>query len=382
MGAIQDYRSGQAQAAGVETVHAEAIRADGGTQPRARLSESVVSEYAESLAGGAKFPPVALYFDGESYWLADGFHRLAAYREAGIQNIPADIHSGTRRDAILHSVGSNAAHGLRRTNEDKRRAVETLLRDEEWSRWSDREIARRCGVHHQLVARLRQSLDDSSSDPAPTERTYRDRWGNESVMNTPAINAGRTEPATEHEGPGCPEVLPPPAEPTRPHVSNNSGNNEWYTPGHLIEAAVAAMGGIDLDPASSAKANELVGAEEYLTAADDGRDCEWSGRVWLNPPYSQPEIAQFCEKVVAEFGAGRLSQACVLTNNATETGWFQGMLREAAAVCFLRGRVKYLNARGVPENTPLQGQCVTYFGERVAEFSAHFAPHGEVLLRG
>jgi hypothetical protein len=51
-----------------------------------------------------------------------------------------------------------------RTNEDKRRAVMTLLGDEEWSQWSNREIARRCGVHHDLVGSLRSSLADSASD--------------------------------------------------------------------------------------------------------------------------------------------------------------------------------------------------------------------------
>ena len=68
------------------------------------------------------------------------------------------MRQGTRRDAVLHSVGANAQHGLRRTNADKRRAVETLLRDEEWSGWSDSEIARRCGVSHPTVAKVRDGL--------------------------------------------------------------------------------------------------------------------------------------------------------------------------------------------------------------------------------
>ncbi|MEX2673389.1 MAG: hypothetical protein WD294_14915 [Phycisphaeraceae bacterium] len=84
-------------------------------------------------------------------------------------------------DAILYSVGANADHGLRRTNADKRASVETLLADDEWAKWSDREIAKRCAVHHDTVNRLRKETSLSDSD---SERTYTDRHGNTSTMNT------------------------------------------------------------------------------------------------------------------------------------------------------------------------------------------------------
>src|SRR5574337_168137 len=131
------------------------IRIDGGTQSRANLNESVVAEYAEAMTEGAKLPAVTVFFDGSEYWLADGFHRYHGHKRIGALKIDAEVHNGTRRDAVLHSVGANAAHGLRRTNEDKRRAVETLLTAAEWSQWSDREIAKQCGVTHPFVAAVR-----------------------------------------------------------------------------------------------------------------------------------------------------------------------------------------------------------------------------------
>jgi len=134
------------------------ISRDGGTQARAEINYSVVEEYAAALQAGATFPPVTLYYDGEFYWLADGFHRVLAAEAADIERIAADIRQGSRRDAVLHSVGANACHGLRRTNVDKQRAVETLLQDEEWGKWSDNAIAKACGVSHPFVAKIRAKL--------------------------------------------------------------------------------------------------------------------------------------------------------------------------------------------------------------------------------
>lgn len=143
------------------------IRTDGGTQPRAELDLTTIAEYAAAMQEGDQFPPVVVFHDGENYWLADGFHRLKAAEQIDFLDLPADVREGTRRDAVLFSVGANASHGLRRTNADKRQAVETLLRDEEWLAWSDREIARRCGVSHDFVSRLRGSICHSMTD---TER--------------------------------------------------------------------------------------------------------------------------------------------------------------------------------------------------------------------
>jgi hypothetical protein len=161
------------------------ISIDGGTQSRASVDQAVVADYADAMRNGAVFPPIVLFHDGKAYWLADGFHRYHALKATGAQRVIADVRQGTRRDAILFSVGANASHGLRRTNEDKRRAVSTLLQDAEWSKWSDREIARRAGVHHEMVGKLRADVSGGFRQ-IETVRTV-ERNGTTYQQNTAAI---------------------------------------------------------------------------------------------------------------------------------------------------------------------------------------------------
>jgi len=169
---------------------------------------------------------------------------------------------------------------------------------------------------------------------------------------------------------------PPVGKKTRAHVANNSGNNEWYTPPEYIAAARACMGDIDLDPASSDIANRTVRASRCYTKEENGLTKPWSGRVWMNPPYSRDCIKSFCEKLIDAVSAQNIETACVLVNNATETTWFQMMADTSKAICFPRGRVKFINEFGVRSKSPLQGQAILYFGNDTARFVESFSQFG------
>ena len=160
----------------------------------------------------------------------------------------------------------------------------------------------------------------------------------------------------------------------------NSGDYEWYTPPEYIHAARDVLGAIDLDPASSDRAQQAVRAARYFTKNDDGLKGAWHGRVWLNPPFAQPLISEFVAKIVAEHNAGRIDAAIMLTNNSTDTGWFHEALAASDAICFTRGRIKFYKDEG-EKAAPLQGQAFFYFGDDVVGFVERFSGIGAVVGR-
>lgn len=164
-------------------------------------------------------------------------------------------------------------------------------------------------------------------------------------------------------------------EAVQAHVGHNSGENEWYTPLEYIDAAIEVLGAIDLDPASNEDANRIVRATKFFTIGDNGLKQDWLGRVWLNPPYAQPYIAFFCEKLVAEYSTGAVSAAIVLVNNATETVWFQRLASVSAAICFPAARIRFWHPNR-KSASPLQGQAVLYLGPNPDRFRATYMDFG------
>lgn len=153
----------------IETIHLSALRAEAATQSRAKIDDSVHQEYAERMKAGDSFPPLIVFFDGKYYWVADGFHRIHGAKGAGLDRFPCDVRKGTQRDAIEFSLGANAENGLRRTNEDKRQAVLTCLKDSEWRKRSTTEIAKMCRVTQPFVLKIKGECE-SKGQNFPTVR--------------------------------------------------------------------------------------------------------------------------------------------------------------------------------------------------------------------
>jgi len=158
----------------ITTLNLTDITVDTECQMRAGgLTPETVIDYAEVMTDGGTFPAITVYHDGVAYWLADGFHRVAAAHQAGIAIIEADIRQGGKVDAKLHAVGANSDHGLRRTNADKRKAVQAVLDEPTMAEASDREIARICKVTHPFVAKVRRDRGGNGYQPDEIEARRR-----------------------------------------------------------------------------------------------------------------------------------------------------------------------------------------------------------------
>lgn len=209
------------------------IRLDGGTQPRTALDFAAIDDYAEAMAAGVKFPPVIVFHDGECYWLADGFHRLKAAFASGFDAIDCELRQGTLEDAQWYSFSANKTNGLRRTNEDKQRAVKSALLHARAASMSNYAIARHVGVDEATVRNWRSKLAASTEIPKIDTRTV-SRQGTTYQQRTTQIGRRRVA-----------KISGPDAEPVDlVHVSPYVDN---------LLRAVAALADCEAGPASFAR---------------------------------------------------------------------------------------------------------------------------------
>jgi phage N-6-adenine-methyltransferase len=344
-------------------------------EERALLEESI---RAEGLREAVTVWPTA-----KGHVLIDGHNRYEICRELGFDPRCSIKHFDSREEAAdwidrnqlgrrnLSPDNFRMIIG-RRYSRTKREAGRPAKCDQNdhITGGTAESIAKQHGVSEPTVRRAGSYYDDlellKQVDPEIETRTM--------AGQGPTVRQAREAAAeVEANNPGkAAEIL------KVPHVARNKGENEWYTPPEIIDAAVDVMGSISCDPASCAKANETVNADVYYDKEADGLANKWHGNVWLNPPYAQPHIKKFCEAVAFKYATGEISQAIVLVNNATETAWFSELVKASAVVCFPVGRVKFLDPDG-NEGAPLQGQAIVGIGVDVAAFRKAFGVFGNVL---
>lgn len=253
------------------------------------------------------------------------------------------------KPVIAAKARDNLIAGAEMTNTGLQKSVKAVN--------TQQELAKAAGVSHDTIAKV-EKIEQKASPEIKAALKAGDlsinaayegiKSGAETVEEVTAVN-----------------------EIKKPHVSFNTGNNEWYTPADIIDAARKVLGTIDLDPASSLLANETVKAEKIYTVEDDGLAQEWFGNIWLNPPYASGLIERFVDKLLSS----NFQQAIALVNNATDTEWFSRLANSASVVVFPKGRIKFHKPDGTT-GAPLQGQAILYFGNNLSAFKDNFNQYG------
>ena len=173
---------------------------------------------------------------------------------------------------------------------------------------------------------------------------------------------------------------------SKPGVKDESRDSDsWFTPAIYTDMARKVMNGIDLDPFSSTQANKTVKAKKIFTIDDSGLTQDWCHigklKVWMNPPYGRGLMDQAIDKLIEEYYKGSISEAIVLVNNATETQWFQSLVKESSAICLVERRISFYNVDGKNVSGNTRGQVFVYIGQSHLKFKDVFESIGLVFQK-
>lgn len=357
-----------------------------------------IASLAQSIDALGLLNPITITADGV---LVAGYHRLEACKSLGWRFIPVHVVSLDRLSAELAEIDENLMRNeLHWFDRDKQLARRKELYEElhpETKRGGDRrgiiaQLKQSNGGRRHLITSFVQNTSNSTNISGRTIRegiqranAFTDEQGEilkqAEIKPTEALRLAHLEEPVrtayiERLARRNVDNIPIAV----PHIS--SKNNEWYTPEKYIQAAREVMGGIDLDPASCAQANETVRATRYYDIQSNGLDKEWNGRVWLNPPYGRSEDGSnqdvWSSRLIDQYHDGVTTEAILLVNAAVDTRWFQRLFNYP--ICFPAQRINF----STPESTisgSTHGSALVYFGPHDRHFADVFGRFGTVVRR-
>jgi phage N-6-adenine-methyltransferase len=110
----------------------------------------------------------------------------------------------------------------------------------------------------------------------------------------------------------------------------------YVTPWEFVEGLPEHP--FDLDPCAT---KSTAKAGRFFTKRDDGLAKRWHGKVFCNPPYSEPE--KWIRKAICE----RLNCTLIvmLLKSDTGTKWYHDLLVPNANIAFVRDRIRFNGER-------------------------------------
>lgn len=214
------------------------------------------------------------------------------------------------------------------------------------------------------------ALNRSMSEQEPIMFCQGDKWQDRYVFSI----AIQDEPEEEIETVQPVIASAPVAEPAKMAIHFSSESPEHYTPKAIVDASIALMGSIDLDPCSNSKEKPNVPALDHYTADDDGLSQSWFGRIYMNPPYGRA-IGDWVTKLKNEYEQGNVTEAIALVPARTDTQWWQAMRNYS--VCFVTGRLTFI---GNEDPAPFPS-AIFYLGEDMEKFYSVFSEFGDIWTR-
>ncbi len=296
---------------------------------------------------------VAVEYD-EAGHILDGHHRVKAAHELGLAEWPSVVRGGmTEQEKRQHVWALN----LQRRH----------LSKEQWrEQWA---AMRADGMTHQAIA------DVSGVNESTVRRAV-----SANAETQPAVivgKDGKRYPAQRHKAPDVQR-----AEQAMAATMFSHKSLEYYTPAEYLQAAREVMGGIDLDPATCEAAQANVKAAKFYTKEDDGFSLPWSGRVWLNPPYSKTNgrsnQEMWASHLTTEYESRNVDEAILLVKSALGYKWYEELWRERW-VCLARERLSFIMESGSDDGQSKQGTTFVYFGEEAEPFCRVFAQFGRII---
>jgi len=282
------------------------ITVDEDLQPRVTTDHNISHEYGLAMARGDVFPPVDVFFDGEAYWLADGFHRYYATEALGLAEIDCTIHQGSYDDALWFTCSANSKNGLHRKREDVQLAIERAFLHPKGAGQTDSKIAAHVGCTHPTVASVRARLEATCKIYKSDHRTGQDGR----TINVKNIGASQKAAPDPEPNPAldAEQEEPEPPDPNQTDIEDIPGvkpsgkvapliDPAWAHLSEQIHAVVKAHGRLPGPGVAAANYPDV------LAHSLDIEDVEAIARWWAGfvPLWRarQPEIQRYIERIKA-----------------------------------------------------------------------------------